>query len=127
MEGYTLKQLKLKEFDEIREMFDLRRVNMFEDFRSELVEGKEKRAREELIQESTKKQKLEDDKEIAELKQLMEIILDKEEVAIDAIPLAVKSPMIVEWKIHKEGKKSYYQIMRADGKTQMYMVFRKNA
>ncbi|GJU16094.1 hypothetical protein Tco_1144060 [Tanacetum coccineum] len=26
-------------------------------------------------------------------------------------------------KIHKEGKKSYYQIMRADGKSQMYKIF----
>ncbi|GKA61447.1 hypothetical protein Tco_0760854 [Tanacetum coccineum] len=53
----------------------------------------------------------------------MEIIPDEEEVTIDAIPLAVKSPRIVDWKIHKEGKKSYYQIIRADGKSQMYMVF----
>nr|GEW40110.1 hypothetical protein [Tanacetum cinerariifolium] len=50
---------------------------------------------------------------------------DKEEVAIDAISLAVKSPRIVDWKIHKERKKSYYQIVRADEKTQMYMVFSK--
>ncbi|GJY36924.1 hypothetical protein Tco_0422302 [Tanacetum coccineum] len=34
-----------------------------------------------------------------------------------------KSPRIVDWKIHKEGKKSYYQIVRADGKSQMYMIF----
>ncbi|GJT26763.1 hypothetical protein Tco_0907038 [Tanacetum coccineum] len=54
----------------------------------------------------------------------MEIIPDKEEVKIDAIPLAVKSPYIVDWKIHKEGRKSYYQIIRADGKSQMYMIFR---
>ncbi|GKE92900.1 hypothetical protein Tco_1573995, partial [Tanacetum coccineum] len=47
----------------------------------------------------------------------------EEEVAIDAIPLAVKYPRIVDWEIHKEGKKSYYQIIRADGKSQMYMVF----
>ncbi|GJR90590.1 retrovirus-related pol polyprotein from transposon TNT 1-94 [Tanacetum coccineum] len=47
----------------------------------------------------------------------------EEEVAIDAIPLAVKSPSIVGWKIYKEGRKSYYQIMRADGKSQMYMIF----
>ncbi|GJT28074.1 hypothetical protein Tco_0908349 [Tanacetum coccineum] len=60
------------------------------DFRTELVKGKEKRARTELIQEITKKQKVEDNKEIAELKQLMEIIPDEEEVAIDAIPLVVK-------------------------------------
>ncbi|GJR92407.1 retrovirus-related pol polyprotein from transposon TNT 1-94 [Tanacetum coccineum] len=68
------------------------RVNTFEDFRKELVEGKEKREGVELVQESTKKQKVEDDKETTEFKKLMEIIPDKEEVAIDAIPLAVKSP-----------------------------------
>ncbi|GJY88999.1 hypothetical protein Tco_0503627 [Tanacetum coccineum] len=91
MEGYKLKDLKLKEFDSIQEMFDraFKRVNTFEDFRTELVEGKEKRAREELIQESSKKQKVDDDKETAELKQCMEIIPDEEEVTIDAIPLAV--------------------------------------
>ncbi|GJU39019.1 hypothetical protein Tco_1191976 [Tanacetum coccineum] len=125
MEGYKLKDLKFKEFDSIQEMFDraFKRVNTFEDFRIELVEGKEKRAGTELIQENAKKQKVEDDKETAELKQCLEIILDEEEVTIDAIPLAVKSPSIVGWKIYKEGRKSYYQIMRADGKSQMYMIF----
>ncbi|GKB08818.1 hypothetical protein Tco_0837130 [Tanacetum coccineum] len=53
----------------------------------------------------------------------MEIIPNEEEVTINAIPLAVKSPSIVDWKIHKEGKKSYYQIVRSDGKSQMYRVF----
>ncbi|GJT87248.1 hypothetical protein Tco_1068965 [Tanacetum coccineum] len=125
MEGYKLKDLKLKEFDSIQEMFDraFKWVNTFEDFRTKLVEGKEKRAGIEMVQEITKKQKVEDDKEIAELKQLMKIIPNEEEVAIDAIPLAVKSLSIVGWKIHKEGRKSYYQIMRADGKSQMYMIF----
>ncbi|GJS60333.1 hypothetical protein Tco_0655117 [Tanacetum coccineum] len=125
MEGYKLKYLKLKEFDSIQEMFDraFKRVNIFEDFRIELVKGKEKRVGTELIQEITKKQKVEDDKETAELKQLMEIIPDEKEVAIDVIPLAVKSPSIVGWKIYKEGRKSYYQIMRADGNSQMYMIF----
>ncbi|GJV01440.1 hypothetical protein Tco_1335009 [Tanacetum coccineum] len=62
----------------------------------ELVGGRQKkRAGEELIQESTKKQKVEDDKETAELKQLMEIIPEEEEIAIDAIPLAIKPPKIV--------------------------------
>nr|GEU86987.1 hypothetical protein [Tanacetum cinerariifolium] len=89
IKGYKLKDLKLKEFDSIQEMFNraFKRVNTFEDFRTELVERKEKRARTELIHEITKKQKVEDDKEIAELKQFMEIILDEEEVVIDAIPL----------------------------------------
>ncbi|GKB30968.1 hypothetical protein Tco_0870369 [Tanacetum coccineum] len=49
--------------------------------------------------------------------------LDEDEVAIDAIPLAVKSLSIVGWKIYKEGRKSYYQIIRADEKSQMYMIF----
>nr|GEW22690.1 hypothetical protein [Tanacetum cinerariifolium] len=74
------------------------RVNTFVDFRTEFVE---------------------------ELKELMEIIPDKEEVAIDAIPFPVKSPKIVDWKIHKEGKKSYYQIIRANKNSKMYMVFNR--
>ncbi|GJR54211.1 putative ribonuclease H-like domain-containing protein [Tanacetum coccineum] len=78
---------------------------------------------EELEQASTKKQKVDDDKETTELKQCLEIIPDEEDVTIDAIPLAVKSPRIVDWKIHKEGKKCYYQIVRADGKSYMYMIF----
>ncbi|GKA25983.1 hypothetical protein Tco_0712092 [Tanacetum coccineum] len=125
MEGYNLKDLKLKEFDSIQEMFDraFKRVNTFEDFRTELVEGKEKRVGTEMIQENAKKQKVEDDKEIAELKQCLEIIPDEKEVTIDAIHLAVKSPSIVGWKIYKEGRKSYYQIMRVDGKSQTYMIF----
>ncbi|GJU62314.1 hypothetical protein Tco_1244149 [Tanacetum coccineum] len=106
-----------------RQIIAFKRVNTFENFRTELVEGKEKRAGTELIQENTKKQKVEDDKETTELKQLIKIIPDEEEVAIDAVPLAVKSPSIVDWKIYKEGRKNYYQIMRADGKSQMYMFF----
>ncbi|GJR10059.1 hypothetical protein Tco_0792711 [Tanacetum coccineum] len=91
MEGYKLKDLKSKGFDSIQEMFDraFKRVNTFEDFRTELVEGKEKRAGEELMQENAKKQKVEDDKETVELKQCLEIIPDEEEVTIDAIPLVL--------------------------------------
>nr|GFA34073.1 hypothetical protein [Tanacetum cinerariifolium] len=97
MKVYKLKDLKLKEFDKIQEMFDraLRRVNIFEDFRPELVETKEKRAGEELVHKVFKKQKVDDDKEKEYLKQLMESIPDEEEVAIDDIPLSVKSLRIV--------------------------------
>ncbi|GJU15882.1 retrovirus-related pol polyprotein from transposon TNT 1-94 [Tanacetum coccineum] len=68
-----------------------------------------KRADTKLEQESIKKQKMDEDKEIVELQRLIEIVPDKEEVAIDAIPLETKSPSIVDYKIHKEGKKTYYQ------------------
>ncbi|GJS15909.1 hypothetical protein Tco_0410381 [Tanacetum coccineum] len=47
-------------------------------------------------------------------KKHIEIVKD-DEVAIDAIPLATKPPMIVEYKIVKEGQKGFYHLIRADG------------
>nr|GEV59348.1 hypothetical protein [Tanacetum cinerariifolium] len=61
-----------------------------------MEQGSSKRAYTELEQESSKKQKIDDDKETAELKQLVKIIPNKEEVENDAIPLAVKPPSIVD-------------------------------
>ncbi|GJX60971.1 hypothetical protein Tco_0292361 [Tanacetum coccineum] len=86
---------------------------------TELVGDSEVRAesREELEQESSKKQKLEEDKEFEELKQCLEIIPDDgDDVTIDATPLSTKSPTIVDYKIYKEGNKSCFQIIRADVK-----------
>nr|GEZ23771.1 hypothetical protein [Tanacetum cinerariifolium] len=80
-----------------------------------------KRAGDEMEQETTKKQKIVDDKETTNLKQLVKII-PKEDIAIDAIPLAIKT-LTVDWKIYKEGKKSYYQIIRAGGKSKNYLIF----
>nr|GEZ88063.1 hypothetical protein [Tanacetum cinerariifolium] len=54
---------------------------------------------------------------------LVKIIPVEERVAIDAIPLVVKPPSIVYWKIQKEGKKSYYKIIRADGSSKIYLIF----
>ncbi|GJV87353.1 hypothetical protein Tco_1531291 [Tanacetum coccineum] len=139
MAGYKHNQLKNKSFDDIQKLFDkaIKRVNIFVDMDTELVEGSEvraegsetrvegrfKRAGEELEQESSKRQKLEKDKETAELQRLIEVFLDKEEVVIDAIPLETKPPSIIDYKIHKEGKKTYYQIIRDDGSSKMYLVF----
>nr|GEV16100.1 hypothetical protein [Tanacetum cinerariifolium] len=129
IEGYTLKQLKEIKFDKVQPFFEkaFKRVNTFKDFRTELVQGerKEKRAGEELIKEVSKKQKVDDNKETTELKQLLEILLDEEEVGINDISLAIKSLKIVDWMIHKEGNKSYYQIVRADKKSKMYKFFSK--
>ncbi|GJT30145.1 hypothetical protein Tco_0910420 [Tanacetum coccineum] len=89
-----------------------------------LVEGKEKREEKSYTKMSLQRsQRRNYEKETVELKQCLEIIPDEEEVTIDAIPLAVKSLSIVGWKIHKEERKSYYQIMRANGKSQIYMIF----
>ncbi|GKG00937.1 hypothetical protein Tco_0305642, partial [Tanacetum coccineum] len=53
----------------INKMFNkaFKRVNTFLDFRADLVEGSSKRAGEELEQESTKKQKVDENKDTAEL------------------------------------------------------------
>ncbi|GJS77125.1 hypothetical protein Tco_0727006 [Tanacetum coccineum] len=108
MEGKKLKDLKNKSFDSIQKMFDraFKRVNTFFNFRTDLVKGSSKRAGEELEQESTKKQKVDEDKDTAELQSLMKVIPDEEEVAIDAVHLATKPPTIFDWKIYKEGKKN---------------------
>ncbi|GKC27244.1 hypothetical protein Tco_1034538 [Tanacetum coccineum] len=50
----------------------------------------------------------------AEMKKHMEIV-PNDDVAIDAIPLTTKPPIIVDWKIIKEGKMGYFQIIKADG------------
>ncbi|GJW33728.1 hypothetical protein Tco_0053760 [Tanacetum coccineum] len=138
MAGYKHNQLKNKSFNDIQKLFDkaMKRVNIFVDMDTELVAGSKvraeaeiaqesssKRAGTELEQESIKKKKVDEDKETTELQRLIEVVLDKEEVAIDAIPLAFKSPGIIDYKIYKEGKKTYYQIIRADGSLNMYLVF----
>ncbi|GJZ66625.1 hypothetical protein Tco_0623321 [Tanacetum coccineum] len=114
MEGKKPKDLKNKSFDSIQKMFDraFKRVNTFVDYRTELVEESSKKA-----------EKVEEDKVSKELKQCLEIVPD--DVTIDATPLSIKSPTIVDYKIYQEGKKSFFQIIRADGKYQMYLTFSK--
>ncbi|GKC07743.1 hypothetical protein Tco_0999353, partial [Tanacetum coccineum] len=75
-------------------------------------ESSSKRAGTELEQERIKKQKIDDDQEEAEMKKHMEIVVDEEEIAVDAIPLATKPSIIVDWKIIKEGKMGYFQIIK---------------
>ncbi|GJZ11295.1 hypothetical protein Tco_0546054 [Tanacetum coccineum] len=137
MAGYKHNQLKSKSYDEIQEMFDkeMKRVNTFVDMNTELVkssetriEGSSKRAGDELESDNSKKQKIDehveakkdDDQEEAEMKKHIEIVKD-DEVAIDCIPLATKPPMIIEYKIVKEGKFRYFQFIRADGSSKRYL------
>ncbi|GJT37973.1 hypothetical protein Tco_0937838 [Tanacetum coccineum] len=86
------------------------RVNMDVDMDTELVKESSKKAEEQMAQESSskrageeleqkvaKKQKMEDDEEKEDLKQCFEIVQD-DEVAIDAIPLATKLAHIGDLK-----------------------------
>ncbi|GJU99479.1 putative ribonuclease H-like domain-containing protein [Tanacetum coccineum] len=138
--GWKPEDLKTKSFANVQELFEkaIKRVNIFVDINTELVEGTKKeksskkadaeiaqessskRAGDELEREKAKKQKMDDDQEIAELQKLKEVVSDEDGVAIDAIPLATKPPSIVDYKIIKEGKISIYQIIRVDGSSKRY-------
>nr|GEW09729.1 putative reverse transcriptase domain-containing protein [Tanacetum cinerariifolium] len=54
------------------------------------------------------------------LKRCLEIIPDNDDdVTIKAVPLSSKSPTIVDYKIYKEGKKSFFKIIRADAAAEL--------
>nr|GEU54356.1 putative reverse transcriptase domain-containing protein [Tanacetum cinerariifolium] len=59
------------------------------------------------------------DQDVEELKIYIRLI-PKEDIAIEAIPLTIKPPVIIKYKIVKEGKISTYHITRADGSTRRY-------
>ncbi|GJU12203.1 hypothetical protein Tco_1134599 [Tanacetum coccineum] len=112
MEVYTLKQLKGFKFEVIKDMIDkaFKRVNNFVDYKTELVEDDAK---------------VDDDQEEARMKELMNIVPNEEEVAIDAIPLATKPPCIREdletlWKLVKakhgstRPEEGYERVLRGD-------------
>ncbi|GJT07731.1 hypothetical protein Tco_0842193 [Tanacetum coccineum] len=129
---------------------EMKRVNTFVAMGSEVQESKEKkvegseetakgsrkkmlgrkRAGKEQQQESSKKQRMEEDKESDEVEEVSEddegelmkhlVIKKDEDIAIDAIPLATKLPVIIDYKIHKEGMLVHYQLIRADGSSKRY-------
>ncbi|GJX25636.1 hypothetical protein Tco_0231932 [Tanacetum coccineum] len=104
MAGWKPKDLKNKSFDSIKKLFDkaMKWVNTFVDMDTELVKESSKKAGAEMAQET-------------KMKEHIKVVPGEEEVAIYAIPLATKPPSIVDFKILKEGKISYFQIIRADG------------
>nr|GEV56367.1 hypothetical protein [Tanacetum cinerariifolium] len=100
------------------------------------MEEKERIAREkdeanrDNVEESVKKTKAEGssktaaDDDTIELKRYLEIVPEDDDVAIEATPLSSKSPTIVDYKIYREGKKSYFKIIKANGNLQNYLTFR---
>ncbi|GJW53533.1 hypothetical protein Tco_0097618 [Tanacetum coccineum] len=109
MGGFTYKQLKGKNFDEIQKLFDkeMKRVNTFVAMGSEEQENKEKKTKD---KESDEVEEVSEDDEGELLKDL--VIKKDEEIAIDAIPLATKLPMIVDYKLHKEDREDLEVLWR---------------
>ncbi|GJZ60310.1 hypothetical protein Tco_0616126 [Tanacetum coccineum] len=119
--------LKSKSYEEIQKMFDneMRRVNTFIPMDSEVDKSKKetkessKRTEDELKSDKSKKAESIDDE--AELKKHLVIVKD-DDIAIDAIPLATKPPVIVEYKLLKEGIMAHYQLIRADTSFKRYSL-----
>nr|GEW09826.1 ribonuclease H-like domain, reverse transcriptase, RNA-dependent DNA polymerase [Tanacetum cinerariifolium] len=107
MDGYKQSHLKGRSFDEIKELFDkeMTKVNDFIAMDSEAQESSTKRIAEHLEYDISKKQKVD----------------ENVKPAIDDF----ESPTIIDYKIHKEGKKTYFEIIRADGNSQVYQTFEK--
>ncbi|GJS85715.1 hypothetical protein Tco_0752256 [Tanacetum coccineum] len=135
MGGYKHNQLKVRSYEEIQKLFDkvYKKVSSFIPMDSEVlkssetgIEGSSKRAGDDLESNKSKKQKIvehveakKDDQKEEEMKRHIEIVKD-DEVAIDAIPLATKPPVIVECKIDKDGKMGYFKLIRADRSSKRY-------
>ncbi|GJY65968.1 hypothetical protein Tco_0468206 [Tanacetum coccineum] len=68
--------------------------------------------------ESDEAEEVEEDDE-SELKKHL-VIKKDEDIAIDAIPLATKLLVIIDYKLHKEGMMVHYQLIRADGSSKRY-------
>nr|GEY53490.1 hypothetical protein [Tanacetum cinerariifolium] len=124
MANYKHNQLKNKSFKEIQ-MFYNNTLKWIEAFvpmvtkkttegNEKAQEGSSKRAVDNLEQEDTKRQRMEEENETAKLKRCLEIIPEDDDVTIEATPLSSKSPTIVDYKIYKEGRKNFFKIIRAD-------------
>ncbi|GJW56067.1 hypothetical protein Tco_0102798 [Tanacetum coccineum] len=111
MEGWKPKDLKNKSFANIQDLFDkaMKRVNTFVDMDTELVKESSKKAEAETAQESSSKRAGEALEQESSKKQKVEMIKKLKSLS----------------SIYKEGKKSYFQIIRADGNSQMYLTFGK--
>ncbi|GKF29633.1 hypothetical protein Tco_0095975 [Tanacetum coccineum] len=143
MGGYTLQQLRGYSFDEIKTLFKttMRKVNTFVPIESEvgravleLAARSSKRAiEEELDQESSKRQKIDESLELAEeprdkeadklsqeeLQQMM-IIVPEQGMNVEA--LQTKYP-IIYWEIYTEGTRKYWKIIRVGNHTEVHHFF----
>nr|GEU54685.1 hypothetical protein [Tanacetum cinerariifolium] len=95
----------------------------------EAQESSTKRIVKNLESDISKKQKVDENVEPVvddskELRKCIEIVSDDgDEVLIEAIPISSRSPTIIDYKIHKEGNKTYFKIIRADSNSQVYQTF----
>ncbi|GJY79757.1 hypothetical protein Tco_0485558, partial [Tanacetum coccineum] len=135
--GYKMKYFKGMKYEDIRPVFERvwDQIQSFAPMDSKKEKGSEKkgsrkkslarkRAGEKQSEESTKRQKIEDDIEKEELKAYLDLV-PREEFAMEIESLGTKYP-IVDSKTHVLTENfMYYQIIRADGGSKNYKIFSK--
>ncbi|GJU27126.1 hypothetical protein Tco_1165747 [Tanacetum coccineum] len=119
--GYKHNQLKGRSYDEIQKL----KKDESSSKKAEITQDSSaKRAGDKLESDKSKKQKTDENEEVevdneAELKKHMVTVKD-DDIAIDVIPLATKPPVIVEYKLIREGIMGHYQLIRVDGSFKRY-------
>ncbi|GJU61429.1 hypothetical protein Tco_1243264 [Tanacetum coccineum] len=132
-------------FEELKDEFE-KLVKSIERFVPMETEERGKRQGAQLVQESSKKPKIDSVKEVPVMEEIViEPVIEKEEeiekprmktgkrkkqkarkgndVPINAVLVDTKPPSIVNWKIIKLGKKGVYQIIRENGNETIYINF----
>ncbi|GKA36015.1 hypothetical protein Tco_0722506 [Tanacetum coccineum] len=111
MEGWKPKDLKNMSFSNIQDLFDkaMKKVNTFVNMDTELVKESSKKAEAEIAQENSSKRAGE--------------ALEQESSKNKRWMMIKKLKSLSN--IYKEGKKSYFQIIKADGNSQKYLTFGK--
>ncbi|GJV20132.1 hypothetical protein Tco_1369152 [Tanacetum coccineum] len=120
--GYVMRYAKAKE--KKVEVVGSKRV------KQQKEDAWKEKSKKEQHQESSKKQRMKEDKESDEVDEVSEddegklmkhlVIKKDEDITIDAIPVATKLPVIIDYKLHKEGMLVHYQLIRADGSSKRY-------
>nr|GEU55214.1 hypothetical protein [Tanacetum cinerariifolium] len=128
MAGFKMGYFKGMSYDDIRPIFE-KYFNSNVAFLKKTKEQMEeednkalKRTSESLEEKAAKKPKL--DEEVEEIKKHLRIVPtnDDDDVYTEAIPLALKVP-IIDYTIQTENNKPYFKIIRADGTHQLFMSF----
>nr|GFB33383.1 hypothetical protein [Tanacetum cinerariifolium] len=119
--GWKTKHFKGMSLKEIREKFilDWKQIEDFIPMGSKEEGERMKRKGLRLEQESPKKVKTSEEVSEEDLKEMMQLV-PVEEVYVEA--LQVKH-LIIDWKIHTEGQRSYWKIIRLGGSTTSYQFF----
>ncbi|GJZ39081.1 hypothetical protein Tco_0585644 [Tanacetum coccineum] len=143
MGSHTLQQLRGYSFNELKALFEttMRRVSTFVPIESEydkavpeLAAGSSKRvAEEELVQETSKRQKTgesselteeprdkEDDELSQEELQQMMIIVPEQGMNVEALQTKY---LIIDWEIYIEGTRKYWKIIRVVNHTKVHHFF----